>query len=330
MLGQYELQHGITSICPATMTLPEDQLITICQTAVRYAQSSSSFNRNAPSKTRQPVPSDACSTPETAELVGIHLEGPFISPAKKGAQNEAYIRTPSASLFQKLWDASDGLLKLITIAPEQEGALPFILEFSDRVHISVGHTTADYDTAVRAFDAGADHLTHMFNAMNPLHHRNPGPIGAAFGYPQVFVEMICDGVHIHPAVINSSFRMFGPERIVLISDSMRATGLPDGHYELGDQPVDVHGNLATLPDGTIAASVTNLMDCMKKAVSMGIPLEAAVRSSSYNPACSIGISGRLRSIAIGKQADCVLLDCNTLDIRAVIKAGRLISAADSM
>ena len=110
MLGQYELQHGITSICPATMTLPEDQLITICQTAVRYAQLSSSFNRNAPSKTRQPVPSDACSTPETAELVGIHLEGPFISPAKKGAQNEAYIRTPSASLFQKLWDASDGLL----------------------------------------------------------------------------------------------------------------------------------------------------------------------------------------------------------------------------
>ena len=173
MLGQYELQHGITSICPATMTLPEDQLITICQTTVRYAQLSSSFNRNAPSKTRQPVPSDACSTPETAELVGIHLEGPFISPAKKGAQNEAYIRTPSASLFQKLWDASDGLLKLITIAPEQEGALPFILEFSDRVHISVGHTTADYDTAVRAFDAGADHLTHMFNAMNPLHHRNP-------------------------------------------------------------------------------------------------------------------------------------------------------------
>ena len=124
--------------------------------------------------------------------------------------------------------------------------------------------------------------------------------------------------------------MFGPERIVLISDSMRATGLSDGHYELGDQPVDVHGNLATLPDGTIAASVTNPMDCMKKAVSMGIPLEAAVRSSSYNPACSIGISGRLGSIAIGKQADCVLLDCSTLDIRAVIKAGRLISAADSM
>ena len=124
--------------------------------------------------------------------------------------------------------------------------------------------------------------------------------------------------------------MFGPERIVLISDSMRATGLSDGHYELGDQPVDVHGNLATLHDGTLAASVTNLMDCMKKAVSMGIPLETAVRCASYNPACSIGISGRLGSISIGKQADCVLLDCSTLDIRAVIKAGRLISAADSM
>ena len=141
MLGQYELQHGITSICPATMTLPEDQLITICQTAVRYAQLSSSFNRNAPSKTRQPVPSDACSTPETAELVGIHLEGPFISPAKKGAQNEAYIRTPSASLFQKLWDASDGLLKLITIAPEQAGYISLSVIRPLTMTLQSGHLT---------------------------------------------------------------------------------------------------------------------------------------------------------------------------------------------
>lgn len=313
-LGHYELLHGITSICPASMTLPEEQLLTICQTAAEYA-------RQLKALAAVQTPS---SLPPCAELVGIHLEGPFISPAKKGAQKESNIVPPSAVLFEKLWEASDGLLKIITMAPETDSALAFIREFSDRVHISVGHTAADYDTAALAFDAGADHLTHLFNAMNPLHHRNPGPIGAAFEHPEVFVEMICDGIHIHPAVMKASLRMFGKERIVFISDSMRATGLPDGHYELGGQPVGVKGPLAALPDGTIAASVTNLMDCMKKAVSVGIPLEVAVRCASYNPACSIGVSDRLGNIEVGKQADCVLLACDTLEVRAIVKAGQLI------
>ena len=313
-LGHYELLHGITSICPASMTLPEEQLLTICKTAAEYAHKSQTL-----------VAAHTPSSPSPcAELIGIHLEGPFISPAKKGAQKESNIVPPSATLFEKLWEASDGLLKIITMAPETDSALSFIRKFSDRVHISVGHTAADYDTAARAFDAGADHLTHLFNAMNPLHHRNPGPIGAAFEHPEVFVEMICDGIHIHPAVMKASLQMFGKERIIFISDSMRATGLPDGHYELGGQPVDVKGPLATLPDGTIAASVTNLMDCMKKAVSVGIPLETAVRCASYNPACSIGVSDRLGSIEVGKQADCVLLACDTLEVRAVVKAGRIV------
>lgn len=313
-LGHYELLHGITSICPASMTLPEEQLLTICKTASEYT-----CKRKALMAAHAPASSSPC-----AELIGIHLEGPFISPAKKGAQKESNIVPPSATLFEKLWEASDGLLKIITMAPETDSALSFIREFSDRVHISVGHTAAGYDTAARAFDAGADHLTHLFNAMNPLRHRNPGPIGAAFEHPGVFVEMICDGVHIHPAVMKASLQMFGKERIVFISDSMRATGLPDGHYELGGQPVDVKGPLATLPDGTIAASVTNLMDCMKKAVSVGIPLETAVRCASYNPACSTGVSDRLGSIEVGKQADCVLLNMDTLEIQAIIKAGQLI------
>ena len=313
-LGHYELLHGITSICPASMTLPEEQLLIICKTAAEYAR-----RFQAPLAAHTPSSPSPC-----AEFVGIHLEGPFISPAKKGAQKESNIVPPSATLFEKLWEASDGLLKIITMAPETDSALSFIREFSDRAHISVGHTAADYDMAARAFDAGADHLTHLFNAMNPLHHRNPGPIGAAFEHPEVFVEMICDGVHIHPAVMKASLQMFGKERIVFISDSMRAAGLPDGHYELGGQPVNVKGPLATLPDGTIAASVTNLMDCMKKAVSVGIPLETAVRCASYNPACSIGVADRLGSIEVGKQADCVLLACDTLEVRAVIKAGQLV------
>lgn len=315
-LAHYELLHGITAICPATMTLPEDRLVRICQTAAHFGRMQ-----------RKPM----------ADLVGIHLEGPFISPAKKGAQKEEYICPPSEALYERLQTASNGLIRLITMTPEdfshtpsdpeRNVALNFIRKYSGQVHISVGHTTADYTLAKEAFQAGADHLTHLFNAMPPFHHREPGPVGAAFEQEHVFVEMICDGIHLHPAVVNAMFRLFGAERIVFVSDSMRATGLPDGHYELGEQPVTVQGPLATLSDGTIAASVSDLMTCVKKAVSMGIPLDTAVTCASYHPARSIGISDDYGSISAGKLADCVLLDQQSLEIRVIIKSGRIVFAA---
>ena len=298
-IAEYEQRNGITSICPATMTLGTGRLMEICKNAAAYQNQGS-------------------------RLVGIHLEGPFISPEKKGAQNPSYIIPPSMELLHHLLTASNGLVKLITVAPEVPGALDFIEKASQEVHVSIGHTCCDYDTACAAIARGADHLTHTYNAMPPLSHRAPGPIGAGYMAPSVMAEIICDGIHIHEAMVKALLSLFGEDRVIFISDSMRATGMPDGSYDLGGLPVNVKGHYARLSDGTIAGSVTNLMDCVRKAVSMGIPLETAVKCASINPARSIGVDDQVGSLTVGKCADCVLLDQKTLEIRQVIIKGALL------
>lgn len=302
-MAEYELSQGITSICPASMTLPQDMLVNICRNGQLFAAN-------------QPLPSQA-------RLVGINLEGPFISYEKRGAQNPDYIARADFEMTKALQEASGGLIKLLTIAPETEGAMDFICKMKSSrlkdISISIGHTTSDYDTAMAAFSNGADHVTHLFNAMPGFTHRAPGVIGAAFDTKNCFVEMICDGVHIHPSAVRAAFSMFTDDRIVLISDSMMAAGMPDGMYALGGQDVSVKGNHAVLKDGTLAGSVTNLADCMRTAVSMGIPLESAVKSASINPARSIGIDDKYGSLEIGKTADFVLLRSD-LSLREVHKA----------
>ena len=214
--------------------------------------------------------------------------------------------------------------------------------------VSIAHTAADYDTAVEAIEHGASHATHLYNAMPPLHHRNPGVIGAvrdsekchamtgfthrepgvvgaASDNEHAMSEIICDGVHIHPSVIRATFAMFGAKRMILISDSMRATGIEDGEYTLGGQAVTVRGPLATLHDGTIAGSATNLMDCMRFTVRQaGIPLEEAIMCATVNPAKEIGIYDEAGSISAGKRADFVLLN-DDLDIVSVYIDGKEIS-----
>ena len=285
VITQYEASVGVTSVCPATMTIPKDELSAVMKNAGAYAYHGG------------------------AHLVGINMEGPFISPAKKGAQAAENIMHCDYEYFSQLQDAAGGLIKLVDIAPEEAGAMEFIDKVKGTVVVSLAHTASDYDTAMEAIAHGASHATHLYNAMPPLNHRNPGVIGAVRDSDNCHVELICDGVHIHPSVIRATFAMFGAQRMILISDSMRATGLDDGEYTLGGQPVTVKGNLATLHDGTIAGSATNLMDCMRFAVKhAGLPLETAVMCATANPAKEIGIFDEVGSIAVGKKADFVLLD----------------------
>ena len=304
-MAAYEASVGVTNNVPATMTLGEDTLLEICKAAKAYRE-------EGPKEKR-------------ARLCGINMEGPFVAPSKKGAQNGAYIRTPDIEMFDKLNEASGFMVKLIAIAPEVEGAMEFIEERHDEVVMSLAHTATDYDTAVLAFEKGANHVTHLYNAMNLYTHRAPGLVGAAADTHKVEVELICDGVHIHPASVRTTFKMFGDERIILISDSMMATGLEDGDYSLGGQAVKVVGNLATLQDGTIAGSATNLMDCMRTAVlKMGIPLESAVKCAAVNPAKSVGIYDQYGSITPKKKANVVLLKKEDLSLREVILEGQLL------
>ena len=301
VITSYEASVGVTSVCPATMTIPRDELLCVMKNAGDYTYHGG------------------------AHLGGINMEGPFISPSKKGAQAAENIMHCDYEYFRQLQDAANGLIKLVDIAPEEPGAFEFIDKAKDETVISIAHTAADYDTAKEAIEHGASHATHLYNAMPSLHHRNPGVIGAVRDSQKCHVELICDGVHIHPSVIRATFAMFGAERMILISDSMRATGLEDGEYTLGGQPVTVRGNLATLHDGTIAGSATNLMDCMRFAVNeAGISLEEAIMCATANPAKEINIFDEAGSISVGKKADFVLLN-NALDIVSVYIDGKEIT-----
>lgn len=301
VIMDYEASVGVTSVCPATMTIPRDELLTVMKNAGVYSYHGG------------------------AHLVGINMEGPFISPSKKGAQAAENIMHCDYEYFCQLQEAAGGLIKLVDIAPEEPGAMEFIDEVKGKVVVSLAHTASDYDTAREAIEHGASHATHLYNAMPPMNHRNPGVIGAVRDSSECHVELICDGVHIHPSVIRATYAMFGAERIILISDSMRATGLEDGEYTLGGQPVKVRGNLATLHDGTIAGSATNLMDCLRFVVrEVGIPLETAVMCATANPAREIGIFDEVGSITAGKRADFILLNQNLEIVRVYIDGKELI------
>ena len=301
-IARWEAAHGITTICPATMTYPEEVLADVMDAAAAFASDEQPF----------------------AALVGINMEGPFISPARVGAQNPAYVQRCDAAMMRRLDERSGGLVKLVDVAPEEPGALDFIEEMASDVRISLAHTCADYDCAAAAFEAGARQLTHTFNAMPALHHRNPGPIAAAAERDDVFAELIADGVHVHPSMVRLAFKLFGPDRIVLISDSMRATGMGDGTFDLGGQDVQVKGTHATLADGTLAGSVTDLASCVRIAVNeMGIPLEHAIGAATANPARALGIFDERGSIEPGKVADLVILDAQ-LNVRNVILRGSLL------
>lgn len=300
-MAKYQQSVGVLAICPATMTCSEEEMCRTAKAAAEYEGSG-------------------------ADLVGLHLEGPFLSPNKVGAQNPDYLQLPKAETVLRWQELSGGLIRQCDVAPELPGAMEFIGEISRVLPaVSIAHTTADYDTARAALTAGANHLTHGFNAMPGIHHREPGPLIAA-SEAGADVELIADNVHLHPAIIRAAFKLFGEDHVVFISDSMAACGLKDGDYSLGGLKVTVKGRRAVLTDHpeTLAGSVTNLMDCVRRAVNeMGIPLELAVKASTINPARSIGIDRDYGEIAEGKFANVLLLDEN-LQLCHIIQKGVLI------
>ena len=293
-IAEYEASVGVTSFCPTTMTIPHKELLKAFLTGKKVVQDLTEGKGNTDSEKTY------------AHVLGFHMEGPFINPEKKGAQNETDILLPDLAFFHECQSMSGEQIRVVTIAPEVAGAMDFIREVGKETVCSVGHTMADEKTAALAFAAGANHVTHLYNAMPPLSHRAPGVVGAARDADGVVVELIADGVHIHESMIRATFAMF-PGRVVLISDSMRATGLADGSYTLGGQEVKVLGNVATLLDGTIAGSVTNLFECMRYAISIGIPVEDAIAAATIIPARSIGCADKVGSIEVGKRADFVVM-----------------------
>ena len=289
---------GVTSFAPTSMTLPYETLEKAFQTAVRL-----SGDRPA-----------GC-----ARVMGVHMEGPYFSEKKKGAQNGAYLRLPDAEGFRRLYDHCGGLVRIVDVAPELEGAVAFTEAAKALCTVSVAHTDASYEQAAAVYEAGATHLTHLFNAMPGIHHRKPGVIGAASEREGVAAELICDGLHVHPSAVRMAFRLF-PGRVCLISDSLRCCGMPDGEYELGGQRVFLSGGVARLADGTIAGAASDLYRDMRNAVSFGIPREEAILAATIRPAREIGRADEIGSIEKGKLADFVICD-EALNPQAVYIAG---------
>ena len=311
-IARYEAESGITAICPATLTLPADELKAILANMADFRDRME----------RGEVPDgDRC-----ADIVGINMEGPFISVVKKGAQNADYIIPCDAELAREFYEASGGLLKFIGLAPEDNpDFVGYINKVKEFTGVSLAHTNADYASAKKAFDAGARHAVHLFNAMSAFTHRDPGVVGAVSDSPHVSAEIITDGVHVHPAMVRTAFRFNGADRMIIISDSLRSTGMPDGDYVLGGQAIIKKGKYCRLAEGgALAGSVSNQFECMVNAVKeMEIPLETAVACSTIHPAKAIGVDDLYGTIEEGKYGDLVLLN-EDLELMAVIKRGKVI------
>lgn len=315
-IADYQASLGVTAMAPATMTLPADRLKKTLQYAAGFAKLQKMGKAGG------------------SRLAGIHMEGPFISPARCGAQDVSYILPCSRERLTQFLEAGGGLVKVMGIAPEKEGALTLIEQMKDRVRFSFAHTDADYETARRALEAGVRHATHLFNAMPPWNHRKPGVVGAVLDAAaegrEFTAELICDGFHIHPSVIRTVFRLLGEDRVILVSDSMRAAGMSEGEYTLGGQQVLVRdqqgkGKTAVLKkDGSLAGSVVSLPDCVRMAVrKAGVPLEQAAAAATINPAKCLGIEKEQGTISAGRRADIVLWD-QELRQRMVICHGEIL------
>lgn len=283
---------GVTSWLPTVMTYPVDSLSQSFE-MFRELMKESTEDREAW---------------KGAEILGVNMEGPYLNVNKKGAHVAEFIQLPDAEYVKQYQD----VIRLLTIAPEVEGGMDFVRDIAENTSIrqAIGHTASGYDEAIAAFDAGITEVTHLFNAMNGIHHRNPGVVGAALTRKDVYCELIADTFHIHKGL----FQLVADtkkDHLVLITDSMRAAGLPDGEYDLGGQQVKVEGIRCLLPDGTIAGSVSRLNQAVRNLYqNTDLTFEQAVNAASLNPAHAIGVEKTKGSIEIGKDADLIVMDDN--------------------
>lgn len=279
------MKNGVTSWCPTTMTVSMDEINTALNTVRSLKEKSKAW--------------------DGAEILGVNLEGPFINPKKKGAQAEMHIKAPDAKF---IIDNAD-IISVATMAPEMDGGCEAIAEIREKsnVKVSVGHTDATFEEALAGIDAGATHITHLFNAQTPLHHRNPGVVGAAL-LRDVYTELICDTFHVHKGLFEIIAKIKG-DKLVLITDCTRAGGMPDGEYTLGGQKIIVNGIECLLEDGTIAGSVLKLNNAVKNVYNnTDMPLWTVVAAASLNPAKAIGVDDRKGSLEAGKDADIIITD----------------------
>lgn len=298
-LSLHYARHGVTSVCPTTMTFPFEKLkeIFTCFKSFKGKE-------------------------KGARFLNVNMEGPFISKEKCGAQSPDYIQKPS---FEKLEALNEIYpIALCDVAPESLGALEFAEKAKKLCKVSIAHTNADYDTARQALESGFSHATHFLNAMTPFTSRATGVAGAVMESDSATAEIICDGFHLSAGTIRLLFKIFGQDRLCVISDSMSSADCPDGDYTLGGQRVIVKDSKARLPDGTIAGSTTNLFDEFKNLLSFGIPFESALKACTVNPARAVNADSFCGSLQVGKNADMIFVD-EEMNIKAVMIKGEFLS-----
>jgi N-acetylglucosamine-6-phosphate deacetylase len=294
-------RHGTTSLVATTVTAPADDTCHSLEGIARYIRAHAE-PKEEPENTKL-----------AAEFLGIHLEGPFISKARRGVHPPDAIARPSVELLRKFFDAADGLVKIVTVAPEISGATELIEHAAAaKVVPAIGHTDADYAQTRAAIRAGARHAVHMYNAMRPFSHRDPGVIGAILTDPEVTAEVIADGVHVDGPAIQVLLGCKGFDTVLLVSDGIAATGMPDGNYRLGNFEVTVRDGVARNSEGKLAGSTLTLDHALRELVAIGVPLRDVVRMATILPARRLGLAGKKGIIAVGADADLVAL---TPDLR---------------
>jgi len=291
-ITSFHMKHGTTAMLATTVTGSQEQLSAVLKSVASYRQQAS--------------------MPYT-QLVGVHLEGPFVNPKWKGAQNEAYMVEPQPTWLEQWQVQYPGLIKMQTLAPEINGAYDYIELLSKHgIVAACGHTDSTFDQISGAVKHGLRHAVHTYNAMKGLHHREPGTLGAVMLHDEITAELIADGIHVHAAAAKILHKMKGSDRLVLVTDAMSAAGMSDGDYELGGLPVVVEQGVARLKqDGSLAGSTLTMIEGYRFLVEqVGVSLSEASRIASLNPATVLGLQEQYGSIAVGKRADLLLMDEN--------------------